>query len=109
MPAEVGKRSEYETARASGDELSAHFHDYDWADEVLHARIGRRAMKHEGISREEALDRAQQIHDKTWAALDAYRDRDPQADWWPDFVRRVLGRDSEVRDQDLGDPKVLTE
>ncbi|MGK2934681.1 MAG: hypothetical protein ACSLFE_05490, partial [Gemmatimonadaceae bacterium] len=73
------------------------------------ARIGRRAMKHEGISREEALDRAQQIHDKTWAALDAYRDRDPQADWWPDFVRRVLGRDSAVRDMNLGDPKVLTE
>lgn len=109
MPAEVGKRSEYETARASGDELSAHFHDYDWADEVLHARIGRRAMKHEGISREEALDRAQQIHDKTWAALDAYRERDPQAHWWPDFVRRVLGHDSAVRDRNLGDPKVLTE
>jgi len=109
MPAEVGKRSEYETARASGDELSAHFHDYDWADEVLHARIGRRAMKHEGISREEALERAQQIHDRTWAALDGYRNRDPQADWWADFVRRTLGHDSAVRDLSLGDPKVLTE
>ena len=109
MPADAGKRSEYETARASGDALSAHFHDYDWADEVLHARIGRGAMKREGISRDEALERAQQIHDKTWAALDAYRDRDPQADWWPAFVRQVLGRDSAVRGMNLGDPKVLSE
>src|SRR5687767_10352610 len=109
MPAETGKRFEYETAVASGDELSAHFHDYDWADEVLHARIGRRAMKHEGISREEALEQAQRIHDKTWAALANYRDRDPQEDWWPDFVREVLGRDSAVAGTELGDPKVLTE
>lgn len=109
MPAEVGKRSEYETARASGDELSAHFHDYDWADEVLHARIGRRAMKREGISREKALEMAQAIHEKTWAALAEYRDRDPQEDWWPAFVRRVLGHDSAVAGAELGDPKVLTE
>lgn len=109
MPAEAGKRSEYETARASGDELSAHFHDYDWADEVLHAQIGRRAMKREGISREEALEQAQRIHEKTWAALDAYRDRDPQADWWPAFVREVLGHDSAVTGSVLSDPKVLTE
>jgi len=94
MPAEAGKRAEYETARASGDALSAHFHDYDWADEVLHARIGRMAMKREGISREEALRRAQLIHERTWAALDAYRERDHQADWWPAFVRAVLGHDS---------------
>ena len=109
MPAEVGKRSEYETARASGDELSAHFHDYDWADEVLHARIGRRAMKREGISREKALEMAQAIHEKTWAALAEYRALDPQQDWWPDFVRRVLGHDSAVMGTELGDPKVLTE
>ena len=41
MPAETGKRYEYETAVAAGDELSAHFHDYDWYDKVLHAQIGR--------------------------------------------------------------------
>ncbi len=109
MPAEAGKRFEYETARASGDALSAHFHDYDWADEVLHAQIGRRAMKREGISREDALERAQQIHERTWAALDRYRDRDSQGDWWSAFVRRVLGHESAARDTELGEPKVLTE
>ena len=50
MPADTGKRFEYQTAVEAGDPLSAHFHDYDWADEVLHAQIGRRWLKHEGIS-----------------------------------------------------------
>jgi hypothetical protein len=94
MPGETGKRYEYETAVAAGDTLSAHFHDYDWADEVLHARIGRRLLKREGISSDEARDRAKDIHEKTWAALDQYRSLDEQRDWWPGFVRKVLGKES---------------
>jgi len=94
MPGETGKRYEYETAVAAGDALSAHFHDYDWADEVLHAQIGRRLLKREGISNDDARERAKGIHEKTWAALDHYRRLDEQRDWWPDFVRKVLGKDS---------------
>ena len=94
MPGETGKRYEYETATAAGDSLSAHFHDYDWADEVLHAQIGRRVLKREGISSDEARERAKAIHEKTWGALDQYRSLDEQLDWWPAFVRRVLGKES---------------
>jgi integrase len=94
MPAETGKRYEYETAVAAGDALSAHFHDYDWADEVLHAQIGRRMLKREGISSDEARERAKAIHEQTWAALDRYRSLEEQRDWWPAFVKKVLGRDS---------------
>ena len=94
MAGETGKRYEYETAVAAGDELSAHFHDYDWADEVLHAQIGRRMLKREGISSDEARERAKDIHEKTWAALDQYRSLDEQRDWWPGFVRKVLGKES---------------
>jgi len=36
-----GKRFEWEVATASGNPLAELFQDYDWADEVLHARIGR--------------------------------------------------------------------
>jgi hypothetical protein len=97
MPGETGKRFEYETALAAGDALSAHFQDYDWADEVLHAQIGRRMLKREDISSEEARDRAKSIHEKTWAALDQYRSLDEQHDWWPDFVRKVLGKESAAR------------
>ena len=96
MPGETGKRFEYETAVAAKDPLSAHFHDYDWADEVLHAQIGRRAMKREGISIDEAREQANAIHERTWAALDEYRGMDEQVDWWPAFVRKVLGRESEA-------------
>lgn len=37
----TGKRYEWEVGMESGDPLSALFQDFDWADEVLHARIGR--------------------------------------------------------------------
>lgn len=40
MP-KTGKRFEWETGLASGDAFAAMAQDYDWADEVLHARIGR--------------------------------------------------------------------
>jgi hypothetical protein len=100
MPGETGKRFEYETARAAGDELSAHFHDYDWADEVLHAQIGRRMLRRDGITSDEARERAEAVHEKTWAALEQYRAPAEQRVWWPDFVRRVLGHDSAVADRD---------
>jgi len=96
MPSDTGKRYEYETAATAKDALSAHFHDYDWADEVLHAQIGRRALKRDGITSEDARERAEAIHAKTWAALDRYRARAEQRNWWPDFVQRVLGHESAV-------------
>lgn len=40
MP-KTGKRFEWEVGVESGDQFSAMIQDYDWADEVLHARIGR--------------------------------------------------------------------
>jgi hypothetical protein len=40
MP-KTGKRFEWETGIASGDPYAAMIQDYDWADEVLHTRIGR--------------------------------------------------------------------
>ena len=109
MSGETGKRFEYDTAVAAGDELSAHFHDYDWADEVLHAQIGRRALKREGISREEAIKRGEKIHARTWAALDQYKSREPQVNWWPDFVLRVLGKESAVAHRELAAPRIVGE
>ncbi|MFN2637784.1 MAG: hypothetical protein ABR585_12210 [Gemmatimonadaceae bacterium] len=109
MPSDTGKRFEYETAVAAGDALSAHFHDYDWADEVLHAHIGRRLLKREGISPAEAARRGQEIHDRTWKALDQYKPRERQYNWWPDFVRKVLRKDSAVKDRELAAPTVVGE
>jgi hypothetical protein len=108
MPADTGKRSEYETAVAAGDALSSHFHDYDWADEVLHAQIGRRWLRHEGISPEEAQDRAGPIHDRTWAALDAYRPTQP-LEWWNSFVQAALGKPSALKPEERADMKIIAE
>lgn len=110
MPGETGKRFEHQTAREAGDDLSAHFHDYDWADEVLHAQIGRRMLKRDGISSQQASDRAKKVHEKTWAALERYRHLDTQENWWPRFVRNVLGRESAVASRDdLGPINVFSE
>ncbi len=110
MPADTGKRLEYETAKAAGDELSSHFHDYDWADEVLHAHIGRRMLKRDGITAAEAAEQARAVHEKTWAALDDYKHLDEQRSWWPAFVRRVLGHESAVAERkDLGPINVFSE
>jgi hypothetical protein len=109
MPGETGKRFEYDTAVEARDALSAHFHDYDWADEVLHAQIGRRALKRDGVTPNDARDRAVAIHDKTWAALEGYRHLDAQRDWWPAFVRKTLGRESEAAAAERPDLKVFGE
>jgi hypothetical protein len=109
MPADTGKRSEYETAREAGDALSAHFHDYDWADEVLHARIGRRVLRHDGISPAQAMARAPAIHARTWAALDAYRGPVELRDWWTRLVRATLGRDPALRPEEWAALEVVPE
>ena len=109
MPAETGKRAEHRTAADAGDALSAHFHDYDWADEVLHARIGRRWLRKEGITTEQAIARAQGIHEKTWTALEKYREGPPKADWWDGFVREVLGKPSALAPSERADLKILAE
>jgi hypothetical protein len=109
MPAPTGKRFEFETAQAAGDPLSAHFHDYDWADEVLHAQIGRRLLRAEGITSEEATRQAHEIHERTWAALDRYRGPEDPPDWWDELCRAVLGKPSALAPAQRGALKILSE
>jgi hypothetical protein len=109
MPRETGKRAEYETALEANDALSAHFHDYDWADEVLHTRIGRQVLKHAGVTPAEATAQAAEIHERTWRALDAYRGAEEAAGWWDDFVREALGHSSALSPDDLRALRILTE
>jgi hypothetical protein len=102
MPADTGKKYEYQTAVDAGDPLSAHFHDYDWADEVFHTQIGRKWLKATGSATVDSAEAARAIHEKTWAALEQYKSHDKQdGDWWRMFVRLVLGVESEARPEDL--------
>ncbi|HUF49474.1 MAG TPA: hypothetical protein VMN60_01490 [Longimicrobiales bacterium] len=109
MPADTGKRFEYETAVEAGDELSAHFHDFDWADEVLHAQIGRRWLNDEGISVREAIRRGEEIHERTWAELKRHEERDDidRWEWWRRFVRAALGRESAASPPAAGPPRII--
>jgi len=95
MPAQRGKRWEYEIARDSGDKLSTTFHDFDWADEVLHAAIGKKHLKqlfngdfNEAFRQADALARriAEGL-EREPMPKDA-----PAPDWWERLAESVLGR-----------------
>ena len=105
MSARTGKRYEYDIAFQSGDALSATFHDFDWADEVLHAAIGRRHLrsgagvnfdaKSEVIFKDqsEILRQAEQLVERIAHRLqddDIPRDAPPE-DWWERFAEKTLG------------------
>ncbi len=103
MPAKTGKKYEWETAIDANDALAALFQDYDWADEVLHAQIGRRwLLDARGLSRDEAVKLGQRKATESEADLAQYEDRGEQVNWWPDFVRKVLGQESAMQDYALG-------
>ena len=103
MPGDTGKRYEYDVAVEAGDALSAHFQDFDWADEVLHAQIGRKWVR-PNVS---TLDEGRVVHEKTWEALEPYRKLQPQREWWADFVSMALGFGSAARAEDLMETKVV--
>jgi hypothetical protein len=86
MTAATGKKHELEVAALHGDRLLMTFQDFDWADEVLHARTGRRWIVAEFPSRADAEAAARDVwrrYDEVAAQL---AERSEQAEWWPDFV-----------------------
>ena len=97
MPRTTGKPYEHRVAEASGDTLSALFHDFDWADEVLHVAIARRCLTPDlpgGLS--EARERAEALWQRIAQDLEAtpLPHHDAQrGDWWTLYVRKVTGRD----------------
>lgn len=97
MPRHRGKPYEHRVASESGDSLSRLFHDYDWADEVLHVEIARRCLRPELPG---GLGEARARSDTLWARITEALEREPPpadasaaADWWPRFARQVIGRD----------------
>jgi hypothetical protein len=81
----TGKRYEWEVGQDSGDPLAATYQDFDWADEVLHARIGRDwyVKNFDGVDSAAAYGSA--CWSKVVSAWEAWK-RDGQtahANWWP--------------------------
>jgi hypothetical protein len=104
MP-KTGKRFEFETAQAAQHALSTLFQDYDWADEVLHARVGRDWYVSQFENPKEALDWGDRAWSKVLIGWRQWKDEGltEHRNWWPDVYLEWC------RAQDLApDEKVLT-
>jgi hypothetical protein len=81
----TGKRYEFEVAQESGIPLMATLQDFDWADEVLHAQIGRNWYVPKFASLREALDYGDAAWSKVlsnWATVKE-RGLTEHENWWP--------------------------
>ncbi|MCS1412185.1 MAG: hypothetical protein M2R45_05389 [Verrucomicrobia subdivision 3 bacterium] len=88
MP-KTGKRFEWEVAQASKNPLSALFQDYDWADEVLHAKIGRDWYLSEIGAPKKAVDYGDECWSKVLIDWGKWK-QDGLTDhrnWWPELYR----------------------
>jgi len=91
MPKDKGKEYEWEVAVASASQLAQRIQDYDWADEILHARIGRDWLVTQIGTQQQALA----FGDKAWsAAVDdwsKWRDEGltEHRNWWPEVYAQA--------------------
>ena len=103
MP-KTGKRYEWEVASAAGNELARTFQDYDWADEVLHARIGREWYVGDLFDgkQKEALSYGDTCWNKVFVDWESFREKGltQHRNWWPELYRewcRLSGRPVDER------------
>lgn len=83
MPGDSGKKFEWEVTKQADFPLAVTFHDHDWADEVLHAQIGRKWFVSQMENHKEALALAQAAYNKIASAKPQYPI--DNANWWDDF------------------------
>jgi hypothetical protein len=93
MP-KTGKRFEWETAQASHNPLSALFQDYDWADEVLHARIGRDWYLKEFDDPKRAVQYGDECWSKVLMGWESWREKGltEHRNWWPEVYTEACAR-----------------
>lgn len=84
-----GKRYEWEVAVKSGEPFAAMIQDYDWADEVLHARIGRDWYVSQFKNPQEAVECGDRNWSKALMNWTRYRDEGltEHVNWWPGLYR----------------------
>ncbi|HTL57392.1 MAG TPA: hypothetical protein VL361_17035 [Candidatus Limnocylindrales bacterium] len=88
MP-KTGKRFEWEVGQASKNPLSALFQDYDWADEVLHARIGRDWYLKEFKDAQQAVKYGDDCWSRVLMNWENWRRQGltQHRNWWPEVYR----------------------
>jgi hypothetical protein len=86
-----GKRFEWEVATESGDPFAALCQDYDWADEVLHARIGRNWYADEFSTNKEAIAYGDQNWSKVLIDWSRFKTEGltNHDNWWPELYRKA--------------------
>ena len=86
-----GKRFEWEVGRASNNPLAALFQDYDWADEVLHARIGRDWYLKEFKDPQQAVRYGDECWSRVLMNWENWRKEGltQHRNWWPELYRQA--------------------
>ncbi|MGV3771415.1 MAG: hypothetical protein ACO1QB_00835 [Verrucomicrobiales bacterium] len=89
-----GKRFEWEVGLASKNPLAALFQDYDWADEVLHARIGRDWYLKEFKDPKEAVAYGDACWSKVLMGWESWKKegKTDHRNWWPDVYAEACKR-----------------
>ena len=87
----TGKRFEWEVGLESGNPLMATIQDFDWADEVLHASIGRQWYIPQFSDRKQALDYGDACWSRILSNWADVRDKGltNHDNWWPDIYRQA--------------------
>jgi hypothetical protein len=90
----TGKRFEWEIATQSGDALARVFQDYDWADEVLHARIGQDWYVVSMPSRAAALTYGDDCWSKVFMNWNRWKEEGltEHFNWWPGLYQAACER-----------------
>ena len=89
-----GKRFEWEVGVASRDPLAALFQDYDWADEVLHARVGRDWYLKDFQNPQDAVRYGDECWSRVLMNWENWRQQGltQHRNWWPDLYREACRR-----------------
>src|SRR5581483_6175286 len=100
----TGKRYEWEVGVESGIPIIATIQDYDWADEVLHAQLGREWYIPQVGDWKQALAYGDQCWSRILSNWDTVRAQGltNHANWWPDIYRQACASWGEPPD-----PRVL--
>ncbi len=103
MP-KTGKRHEWEVSREAHSPLATTFQDFDWADEVLHARVGRDWYVADMPTAAEAVHYGDECWSKVLVGWKNWKDEGltEHRNWWPDLYRAYC-----LRKGIEPDPKVM--
>ncbi len=99
----TGKRHEWEVATLSANPLAATFQDFDWADEVLHARVGRDWYVSDMPSAHEAVAYGDRCWSKVLMGWEEWRRQGHTAhrNWWPDTYASYCSHNGVAPDPDV--------